>query len=93
MGDLLQYFYGVEYHYKIQLKKVSNYTYFCLLYNMDALCLLGLVAGFRQEMGWGLPVLAVFHLLYYSVGICDTFVFANYLTPTFKYIFPIYNTR
>jgi hypothetical protein len=35
MGDLLQYFCGVDYHYKIHTKTISNNTYVCLLYNMQ----------------------------------------------------------
>ena len=65
MGDLLQYLYSLEYHYKIPLKKVSNLTYLCLMYNIQPVLNGGLVASFHQEMGS--PMFAVYRLLYPSL--------------------------
>jgi hypothetical protein len=36
MGDFLQYLCSLEYYYKIQVNKISNHTYRCLLYNKQS---------------------------------------------------------
>jgi hypothetical protein len=74
---LSQYSEGLEYNYKYKLKTVSNYSYFCLLYNIDNLCLLGGLVGnrFPSGDGTGPPMLAVCNLLHHSVGACMYFLF------------------
>ena len=36
MGDFLQYLCSLEYYYEIQVNKISNHTYRCLLYNKQS---------------------------------------------------------
>jgi hypothetical protein len=61
---------------KNKLMIISNYSYFCLLYNVE-ICVCRW-AGNRSPPGNGMgpPSLAVFHLSYYSISVYF-FVFAN----------------
>jgi hypothetical protein len=36
MGDFLQYLCSLEYYYKIQVNKISDHAYQCLLYNIQS---------------------------------------------------------